>query len=61
MIDFWTKELDQVLPDMPDLIVLPEACDRYVGMTSADKAEYYAVRGDRMLKFFCEKASANNC
>lgn len=61
MMTFWGKQLDQVLPDMPDLIVLPEACDRYEGMESADKAEYYAVRGDRMLKFFSAKAKENNC
>ena len=61
MIAFWEKQLDQVLPDMPDLIVLPEACDRYNGMEPADKAEYYAVRGDRMLKFFSAKAKENNC
>jgi Carbon-nitrogen hydrolase len=61
MMEFWTKKLDQVLPDMPDLIVLPEACDRYNGMKTADKEKYYAVRGDKMLKFFSEKAKANNC
>jgi hypothetical protein len=61
MIDFWTAKIDQVLPDMPDLIVLPEACDRYVGMGTADKEKYYAARGDKMLKLFSEKAKANNC
>ena len=28
MIAHWHKEIDQVLPDSPDLIVLPEVCDR---------------------------------
>lgn len=61
MMDFWTKELDQVLPDMPDLIVLPEACDRYNDMDAKARAEYYAARGDKMLKFFSAKAKENNC
>ena len=61
MIDFWEKKLDQVLPDMPDLIVLPEACDRYNGMSDKDRAGYYAVRGDKMLKFFSAKAKENSC
>ena len=61
MMEFWTKELDQVLPDMPDLIVIPEACDRYEGLVGKDRKEYYEVRGDRMLKFFSAKAKENNC
>ncbi len=61
MMDFWAKQLDQVLPDMPDLIVLPEACDRYVGIEGSDRDLYYTVRGDRMLKFFSKKAKENNC
>jgi hypothetical protein len=61
MMDFWEKQLDQVLPDMPDLIVLPEACDRYDGMETNDREKYYAARGDKMLKFFSRKAKENNC
>jgi len=55
MMDFWAKQLDQVLPDMPDLIVPPEACDRYEGIGNDDREKYYAERGDKMLKFFCKK------
>ena len=29
MIDFWRNQLAAVLPNRPDLIVLPEECDRY--------------------------------
>ena len=61
MIDFWTKELDQVLPDMPDMIVLPEVCDRYTDMKADDLTKYYEARGDKMLKFFSKKAKENNC
>jgi hypothetical protein len=61
MLDFWNKKLDCVLPDMPDLIVLPEACDRYDGMTGKSRIDYYAARGDKMLEFFSRKAKENNC
>ena len=61
MMDFWEKQLDQVLPDMPDLIVLPEACDRYNDIEDEDRKKYYAARGDKMLKFFSKKAKENNC
>ncbi len=61
MINFWTKQLDQVFLDIPDIIVLPEACDRYEGMIGKDRSEYYAVRGDKILKFFSKKAKENNC
>jgi Carbon-nitrogen hydrolase len=61
MMDFWTKQLDQVLPEMPDLIVLPEACDRYEGLFDDARKKYYEVRGDKMLKFFSAKAKENNC
>ena len=61
MMDFWEEQLDQVLPDMPDLIVLPEACDRYDGLKGEDRKKYYAARGDKMLKFFSKKAKENNC
>jgi len=61
MMDFWSEKLDKVLPDMPDLIVLPEACDRYEGMEAAGRAKYYEARGDKMLKFFSKKAKENNC
>ncbi|MFA6716322.1 MAG: carbon-nitrogen hydrolase family protein [Victivallales bacterium] len=61
MLDFWDRKLDCVLPDMPDLIVLPEACDRYNGMTDKDRLDYYAARGDKMLNFFSRKAKENNC
>ncbi len=61
MMNFWEKQLNQVLPDIPDLIVLPEACDRYNGLEGTARDEYYAARGDKMLIFFSAKAKENNC
>ena len=53
--------LSRVLPEKPDLIVLPEACDRYHNYPLSRRLEYYEVRGDRLLRFFKEKAYENSC
>ena len=61
MIAHWRSRLDQVLPDRPDLIVLPEACDRPYE-TPVDKLQaYYRVRGDRMRDFFAAIAREHHC
>lgn len=58
---FWQEQLAPVLPDHPDLIVLPEMCDRYRGFTPGQAAQYYGVRGEQMLDFFSEVACQHNC
>jgi predicted amidohydrolase len=53
----------QVLPDKPDLIVLPEVCDR-PGRTGWDHArlrEYYEVRGNRIRDRLAEVAARHRC
>ena len=60
MIAFWRYELSQVMPDCPDLIVLPEACDRFSGPSSADHA-YYRVRGNQMRDLFRDIARQRHC
>jgi predicted amidohydrolase len=49
MIGFWDSYFEQVLPYKPDLIVLPEACDRPAGMNEDWELEkkYYELRGTR--------------
>ena len=42
MIEHWRRKLDLVLPDRPDLIVVPECCDRYAGWT-VDQALAYGL------------------
>ncbi|OHB75218.1 MAG: hypothetical protein A2Z25_04970, partial [Planctomycetes bacterium RBG_16_55_9] len=49
------------LPDKPDLIVVPEACDRPSGFSVEKLKEYYQVRGDQIRQFFAETARQNNC
>jgi len=61
MIDHWQKKFAQVLPDRPDLIVVPEACDRPGGFSLEKLRQYYQVRKDRIQKFFARIARENNC
>jgi hypothetical protein len=56
VISFWEKELKQVLPDKPDLIVLPEFCD-----LSGEGDDYLNVRKDQVLDFFSRTARENRC
>jgi len=61
MIDHIRMEIGQVLPDKPDLIVLPEACDRPAGMTHDQQMKYYSVRGTQVKDFLAGVAKDNHC
>lgn len=61
MIAFWKGRFAQVLPDQPDLIVVPEACDRPAGFPLDKRLQYYRVRKDQVQKFFAGVARENNC
>lgn len=61
MIGHWRKELGQVLTDKPDLIVLPECCDRPSGLSEDKVREYYRVRGDQIQNALAEIAGKNHC
>jgi hypothetical protein len=56
VIEFWKRELNQVLPDKPDLILLPEVCDMSVAGN-----EYLRVRKNQVLDYFASVAKSNNC
>ncbi len=56
VITFWEKELKQVYPDKPDLIVLPEFCD-----FSGEGEEYLKVRKNQVLDYLSSAAKANHC
>lgn len=56
VIAFWEKELKQVLPDKPDLIVLPEFCD-----LSGEGEEYLKVRKNQILDYFSSVSKSNKC
>lgn len=61
MIKHWESKLERLLPDRPDLIVLPEACDRPLGYPAQLLNEYYKARGDSVLDFFSRIARENHC
>jgi len=61
MIAHWKKEFAQVLPDRPDLIVVPEACDQPTGLSVEEKLAYYRVRKNQVLDYFAKVAAENGC
>ncbi len=61
MIAHWKGKLAQVLPDKPDLIVVPEACDRPSGPNSEQMNQYYDVRKDQIQEYFATVAKDNKC
>jgi hypothetical protein len=61
MISHWRGRFSQVLPDKPDLIVVPEVCDRPSGFSREKLKEYYKVRKDQIRQFFAETARQNHC
>jgi predicted amidohydrolase len=61
MIDYWDSWLESVICDKPDLIVLPEACDRPSNFTLEQRLDYYVVRGDRIRDHFMDVANVNKC
>lgn len=61
MISHWKRQFEQVLPDRPDLIVVPEACDRPGGLGAEKLLEYYKIRKDQVQQFFARTARENKC
>jgi len=61
VIAHWTREFSQVLPDRPDLIVVPEACDRPAGLPLDKQLAYYRVRKNQVRDVFAKVAAENHC
>ncbi len=61
IIAHWQKKFAQVLPDKPDLIVVPEACDRPAGFSLDKRLQYYRVRKNQVRDYFANVAKENNC
>ena len=61
MIGFWRGRFAQVLPDRPDLIVVPEACDRPQGLSEKAMEAYFAVRKDQVRDYFASVARDHRC
>ena len=61
MIAHWKGRFAQVLPDRPDLIVVPEACDRPSGLSMENRLAYYRMRKDQVRNYFAQVAKENHC
>jgi len=60
-IDFWKARFAKVLPDKPDLIVMPECSNRPAEVLPLEKRfEYYDFSADRTLEFIANVAKENN-
>lgn len=55
------QKIQQVLPDQPDLIVLPECCDMPSGLAEEALQGYYRVRGNRIRDALSVIAKQNEC
>lgn len=60
-IKHWQGEFAKVLPDRPDLIVLPENCDRPAACPEEKRADFFRIRGDQVQESFARTAKANHC
>ena len=61
VISHWKHHFSRILPDKPDLIVVPEACDRPRGIPRDKMKEYYLVRKNQVQDYFAQVAKENNC
>lgn len=64
MIRHLLSQIEQVLPDQPDLIVLPEACDvpaNYDLTSQAVLSDYLEARGDMALRALARVARQHRC
>ncbi len=57
----WRNKLEKLLPDKPDLIVLPECCDMVFGLTHDQSIEYGKEKGNQLRDFFMRVAKQNKC
>ncbi len=61
VIHYWRGQIAQVLPDRPDLILLPECCDRPSSLSLEDRNVYYRNRGRRVAEALAAIARENHC
>lgn len=61
IIVFWKNQINQVLPDKPDLILLPEICDIPTNLKAGEWKEYLQVRNTRVIDQFSLIAKTNHC
>lgn len=60
VIHHWERHLSNAFAVEPDMIVLPEACDRPNCLSMERRLEYYEYRRDKVRDHFLELAVKNN-
>ena len=61
VIEVWKEKFSKVLPNRPDLIVMPECADRFSLWNDEEREEYYKISGDHFLNYVRSVAKENNC
>src|SRR5690606_5665079 len=61
MVAFWEQALEPVLQQQPDLVVLPEVCDRWHHHGVEERRTFFEAKGDRVLRMLCQQADRANC
>ena len=61
MVEHLRQDIAPVLCDHPDLIVLPELCDRILDATPEENLRFAREKKDRMMQFMQETARENRC
>ncbi len=61
MIRHLDDQLTSVLCDQPDLVVLPEVCDRPANLSPVQRQAYYAARGDQIRDHLMTVARQAGC
>jgi len=61
MRDYLKRNIDQVLPDKPDLIVMPEQVDRFISFTPEERKRYWKHRDNFIRDFLADIARENHC
>jgi len=61
VIDYWKGQIEQVLPDHPDLILLPECCDDLPFASQDERSVYYRNRGRKVADALAAIARENHC
>jgi len=60
MKKYWENQLQQAVNDKSDIVLLPEACDRFSNLENRFKKEYESVKQVQMPKFFQTYAKEHN-
>ena len=60
-IEWLNNKIQPVLMENPDLIVMPEVCDRPMDMPREDLIAYYEERGDKVFQYMQKIARENHC